>query len=385
MKKLLFLILFIAGYLSTLHAQDIHFSQIGANPLAINPANAGMFYENMRIGITTRNQWFNMTNPIKTMSLYIDGRKYFEIPWQKKRNVVIPLDLTIGLSVYKFQAGSGNLNATSLFPVVGLKYDINGIFTPKGQLSFSMATGISLIDKSLDYSKLTFNNQWNPNDYFFDPTSPNNEPFHSQSYHNLATPVGIVALVYIPEESFAALGGMSEFYQIIKSDDSFYDQNTHINPICKFHLEVGVELKKVPLHIYFLSMNQYYEDNKWYQIFNFGNVLTMQKIMGFNVCVPIRNYDVIWGFGTRNNKFANFNDYNFRDVFISFGFSAVQLTIIGNYDLNISRFHYGTNYQGALELTVKYSLSTKKNIYKTKAPIYDVDKKPFSFPTATFD
>jgi len=385
MKRIFIFILFYACLLGSGQAQEIHFSQIGANPLIINPANAGMFYEDTRVGLTTRNQWFNIANPAKTMSLYIDGRKYFEIPWRKRRNIVIPLDLTIGLSVCKFQGGAGNLNVTSVLPVFGLKYDILSIFTPKGRLSVSMATGLSLIDKNLEFNKLTFNDQWNPNEYVFDPSIQTGEPYHSKSYHNFATPVGICAMLFVPEESFAASAGISEFYQIIKNDDSFYDLHTHVDPICKFHAEVGVTLKKVPIHFYLLSMNQYFEDNKWYEIFNFSNIITMQNIIGFNVCVAVKDYDVIWGFGSRNNKFANYDDYNFRDVFISLGFSVKQLTVIGNYDLNVSRFHYGTNYQGALELTVKYTISSRTNIYKTSTPVYEVNKKPFSFPTATFD
>ncbi|MCX6257617.1 MAG: type IX secretion system membrane protein PorP/SprF [Bacteroidia bacterium] len=378
----LLLIYFIFNISFALKAQDIHFSQIGANPLEVNPANAGMFYENMRFGITTRNQWFNIGQPVKIMSAFLDGRKYFEIPWQRRRNVIIPLDLTVGLSVVKYQAGNGNLNSTSVYPVVGLKYDINGLFTPKCVWSVSGATGLDFIDKNIEFNQLTFNNQWDPGNYVFDPTKPNFEPYHANSYHVLAIPFGVNTLLYVPEESFALSAGISEIFQN-RVGDSFYDENTTINPICKFHAEIGIVLKKVPLHIYYLATNQYFEDMQWYEVFD--KTITKERIMGFNVCVELRNYNLIWGLGSRNSKFANYRGDNFRDLLFNLGFSAGQLTILGNYDFNVSRFHYGTNYQGAMELTVKYTITTSRNIYKTTSPVYNEDKKPFSFPTASFD
>ena len=67
MKRLV-AILFLLGTIS-LRAQDIHFSQIDANPLLLNPAYAG-FYDGMgRFGVIYRNQWASVSTPFQTFAV----------------------------------------------------------------------------------------------------------------------------------------------------------------------------------------------------------------------------------------------------------------------------------------------------------------------------
>lgn len=77
MKKTLYTILFTIAS-ATLFAQDIHFTQFHAMPMALNPAMTGFFNGDIRVGAIYRNQWFNLKTPAakttyQTFGGYIDA------------------------------------------------------------------------------------------------------------------------------------------------------------------------------------------------------------------------------------------------------------------------------------------------------------------------
>ena len=102
-KIILFICMFVSAFAS--HAQDLHFSQYFHTPLLVNPANAGFNPDyDFRIGGNYRNQWANVGNPYKTMSLWGDTKLFadrFENGW-----------VGVGASILKDVAGSGSLSST---------------------------------------------------------------------------------------------------------------------------------------------------------------------------------------------------------------------------------------------------------------------------------
>ena len=68
MKKPL-AILILLTTLTTVGAQDIHFSQVDANPLLLNPAYAGFYDGAGRFGIIYRNQWASVSIPFQTFAI----------------------------------------------------------------------------------------------------------------------------------------------------------------------------------------------------------------------------------------------------------------------------------------------------------------------------
>ncbi|MEK7227019.1 MAG: type IX secretion system membrane protein PorP/SprF, partial [Bacteroidota bacterium] len=50
-------------FLSSLQAQDIHFSQFLSSPMNLNPALAGQFDGDHRFVMNHRNQWSSVTVP----------------------------------------------------------------------------------------------------------------------------------------------------------------------------------------------------------------------------------------------------------------------------------------------------------------------------------
>lgn len=66
LKTILLVLLLPFG---VVRAQDIHFSQVDANPLLLNPAYTGFFEGNGRFGTCYRTQWGSVTNPYQTWAV----------------------------------------------------------------------------------------------------------------------------------------------------------------------------------------------------------------------------------------------------------------------------------------------------------------------------
>lgn len=134
--------LFSAGLLNEVRAQDPQFTQFYANPLYLNPAFAGTA-RCPRICINYRNQWPAISGTFVTYSAsydqHIDG-----------------IAGGIGLLVTNDRAGKGTLNTTN----------VSGIYSYQLNLTreFSMKFGIqaTYAQKSVDWSKLTFGDMIDP-------------------------------------------------------------------------------------------------------------------------------------------------------------------------------------------------------------------------------
>src|SRR5688572_1862082 len=97
--------LFCLISLSSLKAQDIHFSQYFNVPLSVNPALTGKMDGTFRVGMDYRNQWAGIGSrkPFSTPSFYGDVPIRF-----KSKNV-----LGIGLNIISDRSSGGLLSTTS--------------------------------------------------------------------------------------------------------------------------------------------------------------------------------------------------------------------------------------------------------------------------------
>src|SRR5436190_10836837 len=107
MKKYLqkaILVTGIALFFTTANAQDIHFSQYNASPLALNPALAGMNACDYRLYANFRTQWMTISsgNTYRTFA----GGADFSIGKITKVNSFAGL----GISFFSDQAGDVNFN-----------------------------------------------------------------------------------------------------------------------------------------------------------------------------------------------------------------------------------------------------------------------------------
>ena len=129
-----------------LAAQDIHFTQFQHVPLAVNPAQAGLYEGTFRISALYRSQWYGSGNssvkggyqtPIVNIDVPIKGLRKQD--W-----------IGIGVNVFQDKAGTGILT-TSLAALSGA-YHIG--LDNKGTSVFSIGAQYGIGSRRVDFSKL---------------------------------------------------------------------------------------------------------------------------------------------------------------------------------------------------------------------------------------
>jgi len=135
----------LIGFLSLsdrLVAQDPEFTQFYANPLYLNPAFAGSL-KCPRFVMNYRNQWPSLTGNFVTTSASYDQN-------------VQTIQGGLGLLVMNDRAAQGTLNTTTVSGMYSYAQNISRKFTIRAALQ------ASYLQKSLDWSRLTFGDQIDP-------------------------------------------------------------------------------------------------------------------------------------------------------------------------------------------------------------------------------
>lgn len=127
----------------TVTAQDPQFSQFYAAPLYLNPAFAGSTNQ-ARVGINYRNQWPAIDANFTTVSAFFDT--YIE-------------DKNSGVGAILTRDREGILGLQSIS--LALQYSYNLAITEG--LSFRPGVQLALYNRSVNFNKLTFGDQFDPN------------------------------------------------------------------------------------------------------------------------------------------------------------------------------------------------------------------------------
>ncbi|MBK9479474.1 MAG: PorP/SprF family type IX secretion system membrane protein [Bacteroidetes bacterium] len=133
-------------------AQDQHFSQFFNSPQNLNPALSGVFNGDLRIAANHKNQWRTLPVPYRTYSISADGK----LPLGLKNDYVCA-----GILFNNDKSGDGsfitNQAGISLAYLKKLNKDSSSF------LSFGIQP--SLISRSINLSKLSFDNQFSDGAY----------------------------------------------------------------------------------------------------------------------------------------------------------------------------------------------------------------------------
>lgn len=151
---------------SSVQAQDIHFSQFFEAPLLRNPSLAGIFSGDYRVQAVFHDQWNSITNAYRTGSLNAE----YKMPIGKGNDFI-----TTGLQALYDKAGSAALSTTELMPALNYHKSLRNDKTMYLSLGFMGG----LVNKTIDRSKVTTNSQYNGTAY--DPAIPDGEVFPSPS------------------------------------------------------------------------------------------------------------------------------------------------------------------------------------------------------------
>jgi type IX secretion system PorP/SprF family membrane protein len=134
--------------ISTIKAQDIHFSQLFETPLLRNPSLAGLFEGDVRVQGVFRDQWNSFANAYRTGSLNAE----YKMPVGQSDNYY-----TIAAQMVFDKAGSAGLTTTQVLPAINYHKSLSSEKT--SYLSIGFMAG--MIQKRIDPSKITTDNQYN--------------------------------------------------------------------------------------------------------------------------------------------------------------------------------------------------------------------------------
>lgn len=223
---LLLLILLLAGALSS-RGQDIHFSQIGAAPLLLNPALTASSAFDFRAGINYRNQWPNVDKAYITQSAFVDSKIY---PAFLGRHDFIG----VGGYFFNDKAGLGDLKNSAAALTVAYKKGLNRFNT----IYVSVGAAMVLGNKSVDFDKLTFDSQWT--DQGFDPSLNNFEFYDNSSVFYLDFHGGLMAGWEVNSRLTLNVGG--SLSHINQPRQSFYQDNNRVKMRAVFHASADIRL-----------------------------------------------------------------------------------------------------------------------------------------------
>lgn len=139
------LILMAFCFVAKTKAQDVHYSQFHNVPLYQSPAQTGLMKGDYRFSGVYRSQWESVPVQYRTFALGFDMKVL-----ETKSGV-----LGAGLLLTRDQAGDSNLSLTTA--ILSLAYTVK--LAKKSLLTLGVNAGGG--QRSLDYAKLTFDNQFN--------------------------------------------------------------------------------------------------------------------------------------------------------------------------------------------------------------------------------
>lgn len=206
---------------SLLKAQDPHFTQAHRIPTWYNPAAAGHGVEHIRLTMLYRNQWASVSSPFRTPALFFD----------KNVNRV-----GFGAMLVNNSAGESGFRQLYLNGQLAYRLKVN---------KHLIASGIQVgfVNKSFDPSKMTFDDQYQP-DQGFNPSNPTAETF---SYSSLTRPsfgAGFMWAYGDPrDERFLPYAGLS-VQHLNQPKESFIEQNNFIPRRFTAQAGVGIHLSE---------------------------------------------------------------------------------------------------------------------------------------------
>lgn len=197
-------------------AQSIHLSQFYNAPLLITPANTGLMPENdFRLGLNYRNQWGALPVPYNTFSAWGD----LKIGGNKERERTNWLGL--GFAIYNDKAGDGQLALTQLQASIAYHLQMGN------SSMLSVGGSFARINRSLDFNKLIFDNQWTG--VAFNTNLQTGEPLGilRDNYNTVGAGINFA---YFPNEGLYLKVGAGAV-NINNPVESFYNNNTDANII----------------------------------------------------------------------------------------------------------------------------------------------------------
>jgi len=320
----LFLIAFL--FLQILKAQDVHYSQMYNTPLYINPALTGNHNCDFRAGANFRQQAASFTVPFETYSAWGDGKLY---PGFLNRRSWIGL----GGYLYYDNAGDGELKK-----IQGMGFfSFSQGFNSDNSLYASLGIGLGVTNRSIDMTKLIFDNQWDPINLEFNPDLSSGEPIKTNSIFYMDFNLGLLVHQLVTEKFQYEVG--ASMSHINRPLESFFGEPNKVGIKYIAHGDVQ----------WLLSSNILFQP-ALYLIFQENVTETM---VGGNFVFGTKNVKLLAGLWTRVA----------RDIIPMLGMEYNYFALQFSYDVNVSSQHAASNYRGGFEISLvkKFCYSSRRS------------------------
>lgn len=324
------IILAIATFLSlAANAQDVHFTQYFTSPLTLNPANTGLVNCDWRISGNYRTQWASVN-----ATPYLTGTVSFDIATLKGK--LNGDGLGVGVIGLYDKSGTGALqNVTT-----GLSLAYHKRLSADDEKPQNLSLGVQgfMVQKSIDFNKLKFEDQYDPATGGTPYTTKENFGNADLTYADFNA--GIMYSGYVNERS-NMYGGIS-YYHITQPTENFLTNGGGAHKInSRITASLGGSLQMNEKMMLYAS-GMYQQQGK-------ANELVLGASAGF-IMNPNHEDDVV------NSVFYLGAWYRYGDAiapYVGFEWAKAKLGI--SYDVNLSGFTTATKGNGALELSLIYN------------------------------
>jgi type IX secretion system PorP/SprF family membrane protein len=321
------IILILSFFSFKASCQDIHYAQYMYSPLNLNPANTGMFDGDYRIAANHREQWNSVTVPYKTYSFSFDMK--LEKPGNEKTH------FNAGILLNSDKAGDSEFGTFD----GELSFGVIHTFGEDERHTLSAGIQTGLIQRSINYNKLTFDNQFNGD--VFDPSAPAGEDFQVSRFYYFSLNAGIAWKYRIGDNH--SIGSGISLQHLNKPDQTFFDDRSVQLPVrLQFNLNGNIALTD---RIHLLP------DINMMKQSTFTEYIAGCQAR-FNLSdKPGKQYALFLGLEAR-----------LKDAVIPMiGMDYNALHIGVSYDVNTSGLKHASNGKGGLELALVYIIRKVKS------------------------
>lgn len=328
MKKLLLGVSAVLLGVSTVTAQDIHHTQYFASPLTLNPALTGLTKYDVRAAVNYRSQWYSVSsNPYMTAVGSVDIATL-------KGKLPEGDALGVGLVVAYDKSGTGALQNTT----VGLSAAYHKAFGYEKQHTLSLGVQGLLVQKSIDFNSLRFEDQLNPQTGNIDRPTGENFPNKDLSYPDFAT--GLMYSGRISEHSTAYAG--VGYHHITRPVEQFLSGGQEHKLHSRINAYMGGSFD--------LNENTVMYASAQYQTQAGATSVMLGAAAGF-VLNPGHDPEY-----RTNTVFYLGAWYRYGDAICPYiGLEWTKMTLGISYDVNVSSFTAATGTQGAYEISLVFN------------------------------
>lgn len=338
------IIIAILLIINNIYAQDIHFSQFSTIATQLDPSQTGKFRGTQRAVINYKNQWSSVASPYVTYGASFDSKI------GNKDNF-----FAAGLNIFNDKAGDIKMGIFLMNASVAYHLKIS----KKSYLSTGFQGGF--LQRSVDPSKMIFDNQFNGNGY--DPSLSSGEVVTTSAFINPDFSAGIS---YLYKSKIGNDVVMNNGFKGTEINVGLSVK--HFNRPSLTFFNSGVDKQAMKYVLYFNSSFGLH-----------GDAMALQP-QGF-MTYQQGAYDYVFGTYVRytlkeKSKFTTFSNgaayklgafYRASDALILSTVFEINYFSLGvSYDINLSDLAIASNGRGGIEFSLKFIYP---NPYKSRVSL----------------